>query len=257
MGGSAGMMNCITDLGGGKKPGKINWAYSKPAAGIFFSGTYQDRITLRIDYIYGQVKAADSILRAVRSYVHGRYERNLSFKSNINELALSLEIYPALINVKQKVFYPYLVTGIGLFSFEPKTNLNGQWYSLRPLRTEGQGFREYADRKIYKPTQVFFSAGSGLKYEAGSLVCLQLEFNYRFLHTDYLDDVSTAYIDPVYFDTYLTVKQAFIAKQLYKRMLALPADSPFADSQRGNPSENDAYFTFMLRVGILLGQKQR
>lgn len=255
LGASGGIMNCITDLGGGKNMRHINWKNSKPAAGIFFSATYLNFLSLRLDFTFGQVTAADSLLKPIRSYVHGRYERNLSFKSSINEAALTFECYPAGNKSKHSSLAPYLLAGTGIFSFDPRASLDGQWYSLRPLHTEGQGFLQYPGRQIYKSMQVLFSCGAGLKYEAGKFFYIQGELNYRFLQTDYLDDVSTQYIDPKLFDINLPDKQAIIAKKLYKRIFSPAADAPVVDAQRGNPGRNDSYFTLMLRTGIVLGRK--
>ena len=256
-GAAAGVMNCITDLGGGKNPHHINGGSFRPAAGIFFSAIYKNFLSLRLDFSFGQISAADSILEPVRAYVHGRYERNLSFKSNINELALNVEYYPFNTPSRLKKFSPYLLAGTGLFSFDPRAKLNGQWYLLRPLCTEGQGFSALPDRKAYHSMQGLFAAGAGIKFEVNSLVQLQLEGNYRFLHTDYLDDVSTSYIDPVLFDIYLPEKQAIIAKNLYKRTLSAAVDGTVSGDQRGNPQKNDAYFSIMFRTAFLLGRKQR
>ena len=69
---------------------------------------------------------------------------------------------------------PYVVVGASVYSFDPQAKLNGQWYSLQPLHTEGQGFAEYPDRKTYQLTQLNFIAGFGVKYEINSMLNEQL-----------------------------------------------------------------------------------
>src|SRR6185436_19258578 len=100
----------------------------------------------------------DSILKAVASSTSGRYERNLSFKSRIAEVQLGFEVHPLFFkNYEDRdppPFSPYLVVGVGYYSFDPQANLNGQWYAQHELRTEGQGFGEYPDRKPYKLSQL-------------------------------------------------------------------------------------------------------
>lgn len=264
-GASFGIMNCITDLGGGKGQGKkftkdINWKNSKIAFGIYVAGLYQNKAGLRLEANFGDVTAYDSILKDVAASTAGRYERNLSFRSKITEFQLIAEIHPLLfINPDEAPrLSPYVLSGVGLFSFDPKAKLKGIWYSLQPLRTEGQGFREYRERQPYKLSQLNISAGLGLRYELNSFLNARLEVNYRFLDTDYLDDVSTDYINPDLFNVYLPINQAAVAQQLYNRKYELnPSDLPGIGDQRGNLKDNDAYFTIQLKAGVVLGRVRK
>ena len=51
---------------------------------------YKDAIGVRLEGTFGQVTGFDSILKNVGPSTFGRYERNLSFKSRISELQLSV-----------------------------------------------------------------------------------------------------------------------------------------------------------------------
>lgn len=267
LGGSFGIMNAFTDLGGRKGVGKkfikdLNWKNSKPAFGAYIMGLYRDAIGVRLQATFGQITAYDSILKDVKTTTYGRYERNLSFKSSIADFQLAIEIHPLFFKSYDEgeapFFSPYLVGGVGYFSFDPQAKLNGQWYSLQPLRTEGQGFKEYLDHKPYELNQINFSAGIGVKYEISEFLNARFEINHRFLTTDYLDDVSTIYIDPSLFSNYLPVNQAAIAQQLYSRKAELtPGDITTPGSQRGNSKDNDAFFTIQLKVGVTLGRQRR
>lgn len=267
LGGSFGIMNAFTDLGGRKGVGKkfikdLNWKNSKPAFGAYIMGLYRDAIGVRLQATFGQITAYDSILKDVKTTTYGRYERNLSFKSSIADFQLAVEIHPLFFKNYDEgeapFFSPYLVGGVGYFSFDPQAKLNGQWYSLQPLRTEGQGFKEYPDHKPYELNQINFSAGIGVKYEISEFLNARFEINHRFLTTDYIDDVSTIYIDPSLFSNYLPVNQAAIAQQLYSRKAELtPGDITIPGSQRGNSKDNDAFFTIQLKVGVTLGRQRR
>jgi hypothetical protein len=260
-----GIMNCITDLGGGKGTGRkfikdINWKNSKPVFSIYVSGLLENKAGIRIEASFGDVTAYDSILKNIASSTSGRYERNLSFRSTINEIQLVGELHPLLFFHPDQAprLSPYAIAGAGIFSFDPKARLKGIWYSLQPLRTEGQGFREYPERQPYKLSQVNVSAGLGLRYELISFLNARLEINYRFLGTDYLDDVSTSYLDPNLFNVYLPINQATVARQLYDRTAErIPSDLPGTSDQRGNPRNNDSYFTVQLMAGIVLGRVRR
>lgn len=267
IGGGLGLMNALTDLGGKKGVGKgfikdLNGKNSKSCFALYVIAMYKDAIGLRLEGNFGQITAYDSILKDVKESTSGRYERNLSFKSKIADFQLAIEIHPLFFKAYDEdeapFLSPYLVAGIGYFSFDPKAKLNDQWYSLQPLRTEGQGFTEYPDHKPYKLSQVNFSAGIGIKYEINSFLNARLEINHRFLTTDYLDDVSTTYIDPSLFRNYLPSNLAGVAEQLYSRKAEItPGDITIPGYQRGDPKDNDAFFTIQLKLGITLGRQHR
>jgi hypothetical protein len=215
----------------------------------------------RIEITFGSIQSADSILKPVASSTFGRYERNLSFKSRITDIQLAMEIHPLFF----KYYYddppkisPYAVLGVGYYSFDPQAKLNGNWIALQPLRTEGQGFREYKGTEPYKLKQINVAAGAGVKYEINSLLNARLEIVHRFLSTDYLDDVSTVFIDPSLFANYLPANLATFARQLYNRRAELnPSDATPINDQRGDPRDNDAFFSIQLKLGIALGRQRR
>jgi hypothetical protein len=268
-GASFGVMNSLTDLGGKKGVGKkfikdLRWKTAKPSYGMYLMGMYKNAIGVRLEGTFGEVIGYDSILKKVAASTYGRYERNLSFKSKISEFQLGVEIHPLFFkdydDEEPPRLSPYIVIGGGIFSFDPQTKLNGQWYSLQPLHLEGQGFSEYPDRKSYQLTQVNIIAGLGVKYEINSVFNARLEFVQRILSTDYLDDVSNVdYIDPNLFYQYLPANRAAIAQQLYNRTNELnPSDIVFLDNtQRGDPKDKDSYFTIQFKIGIMLGRQKR
>lgn len=268
LGGSVGIMNCLTDLGGKKGIGKkfikdLNFGNTQMAGSLFFSAIYKNAVALRVEGTFGQVKAYDSILRSVKSTTTGRYERNLSFRSNITEFAATFEIHPLFIFKKYDEndivprFSPYALAGIGFFSFNPQAKLLNQWVDLQPLRTEGQGFSEYPKSKPYSLNQVCFPLGAGVKYELSPMLNLRAEFVYRILSTDYLDDVSTSYIDPGVYSNYFTGSKLTNALLLNDRQYELdPTHITNSGDQRGNSKNNDAYFTFNIKVGLVLGREK-
>ena len=267
MGLSGGVMNSFTDLGGKKGAGEgfikdLRWKYARPAYGLYFAAMYENKLGLRLEGTFGEVMGYDSILKNVASSTNGRYERNLSFRSRIAELQLAAEVHPLPFFMSEDSeplpFSPYGVFGVGYYSFNPEGSINGQWYALQPLRTEGQGFAEYPDRQPYELSQINFQLGLGLKYEINTSFNARLELTHRILRTDYLDDVSTTYVDPSLFYDYLPLNQASIAEQISYRTDELnPSDLYPIGSQRGNPKNNDAFFTIMLKLGFVFGRKLR
>lgn len=267
IGGSAGLMNSLTDLGGKKGIGKsfikdLNWKNAKPSFSVYALAMYKYAVGVRLEGTFGKVQGADSTLKSVAASTFGRYERNLSFKSKITDVQLALEIHPLFFRDYDEneapYFSPYLVAGVGYFSFDPQAEINGQVYSLQPLRTEGQGFAEYRDRTPYKLSQVNFPVGIGIRYEVNSFLNARVEVMHRILQTDYLDDVSKDYVDPALFSNYLPSNQAAIAQQLFDRQAELNGShTTQVGSQRGNPKNNDAYFTVQVKLGITLGRLRR
>lgn len=265
---SGGVMNSFTDLGGKKGIGRnfIKDLRSKTARlsyGAYIAATYKNAITGRIEGTFGRVVGYDSILKNVASSTGGRYERNLSFRSKIAEVQLAVEVHPLFFKSygddDPPRLSPYGLIGAGYFSFDPEANLNGQWFALAPLRLEGQGFAEYPDRKPYRLNQVNILGGLGLRYEITPALNARIELVHRKLFTDYLDDVSTDYIDPALFYNYLPPVQAAIAQQLYFRRNELNASDaqPLLGDQRGDPKDKDAYFTIQAKIGLTFGRKRR
>jgi hypothetical protein len=258
LGVSGGMMNSLTDIGGKKGVGKkfikdLNWRVSKPSFGTYAVATWHDVIGIKLEACFGNIGSYDSILKKVGPSTFGRYERNLSFRSSITDIMLAIEIHPLFFKTFDEdhpapLWSPYIIGGIGYYSFNPQALLNNQWYSLQPLHTEGQGFKEYPDRVPYQLSQINIPAGLGVKYEVSSSIIARLEFIYRFLFTDYLDDVSQVdYIDPSLFNTHLPPQQAALARQLYDRRISV-----VKNNQRGDPKDNDAFFTIQLKVGFTI-----
>lgn len=267
IGASFGAMNSLTDLGGNKGLGKgfikdLNIKNTQVAAGIYAVATFKDIVGIRLEGTFGNVKGYDSILKGDNSDAKNRYQRNLSFKSPINEFSAMVEFHPLMLkNIDIATdeipkLSPYIMGGIGFFSFKPQTNLNGTWVNLQPLRTEGQGFAEYPERKKYELSQINIPFGVGVKYELGALFTARFEIVHRVLFTDYLDDVSTKYVDPTLFSSYLSPSQAALAQQLHNRSISTDPSFSQPDAIRGDSKDNDAFFTVNLKLGFNLGKKR-
>lgn len=263
VGASLGIMNCLTDLGGGKGPGKnfikdIDPGNSLPQGSIYFSGAYRNALVLRTEAVWGIVKASDRLLEKIKDNSGSRYERNLSFRSSIFEVSLVAEIHPRYFkhyrnNEKLPRISPYLLGGIGYFAFNPQAKYDGNWIDLRPLSTEGQGFAEYPDRRAYKLKQINFPVGGGIRYKISPMLNFSAECVYRILNTDYLDDVSTRYIDKNLYANYFSGEQLNMALTLQDRQTEISGGRPAVTNDiRGNPSKNDAYFSFNFKIGIVL-----
>lgn len=267
---SFGPMNSLTDIGGRKGNGSggakdLNIKNTTFSGGIYFSGLYKHFLGLRLEGTFGKVQSNDSLLVGVKSTAIGRYNRNLSFRSPISELSLLAEFYPIQFfknfdpESPATSFAPYLLAGIGYFHFNPQASLNGQWIDLQPLHTEGEGFVEYPESKQYSLNKLNVSYGVGMAYELSPKFDLKIEYVSRILNTDYLDDVHGRYIDPRVFSKYFTGTQLMNALSLNNRGRpdAKPRENTnHPDGIRGNPDNNDSYFTINVKVGYIIGRKK-
>jgi hypothetical protein len=226
---------------------------------------YEYMFALRLEATFGSISGDDKVLRKVAPSTSGRYERNLSFKSKITDFMLGLEIHPLYIinrydqdeDKEPPLFSPYLLAGVGFFSFKPQAQLAGKWVDLQPLSTEGQGFAEYPDKKPYKLNQLNIPLGLGVKYDLGSTLSLRAEFVYRKLNTDYLDDVSTDFIDPTLYANYFTGAKLTNALLLNDRKYELdPSSITLPGAERGHAKNKDAFFTFNLKIGYTFGRQK-
>lgn len=268
IGASLGAMNCLTDIGGNKGIGKkfikdLNLGKTRIAGSVYLSAMYEYMLAVRLEATLGTVTADDKVLAKVAPTTYGRYERNLNFKSSITDIMLGIEFHPLYMigrNNEDKeppLISPYLLSGIGFFWFKPQTQLGNKWVDLQPLSTEGQGFAEYPDRKRYSLSQMNIPMGVGAKYDIGSALTLRAEFVYRKLNTDYLDDVSTEYIDPTLYANYFTGTKLANALLLNDRQRELnPSHTTVVGGERGKSKNKDAYFTFNVKIGYIFGREK-
>ncbi|MEO6583989.1 MAG: hypothetical protein ABIO05_06675 [Ferruginibacter sp.] len=261
-------MNALTDLGG--KPGigrtfikDLNIGYTYFSLGLYAGALYDSKVGLRVEGTLGKLSAHDSVLRNVKTsdIARARYNRNLGYRSNIKEIALIGEVHfyyliKLLFDSEAYAprYSPYLLGGIGYFSFKPQTKLGDNWIDLQPLHTEGQGFKEYPGKKNYKLNQVNAPLGGGIKFNFSNRLTIRGEFILRKLFTDYLDDLSTTYINPAVFSNYLTGADLANALVLHDRQLIKVTD-PNGGSKRGTATQNDSYFTFNLKAGLTFGRQ--
>ena len=267
---SLGPMNSLTDIGGRtgrgiKGPKDLNIKSTTLYGSIYASAVYKHFLALRIEATVGRVKSNDSLLVGVgaKNRAIGRYNRNLSFRSPIYEISLTAEFHPidffSNFNPERypPALSPYLIGGIGYFHFNPQAKLNSEWVDLRPLHTEGEGFAEYPDRKEYKLNQINIPLGIGIAYELSPKFNLRIEYISRKLFTDCLDDVHSRYIDPALFSKYLSgtqLSQALLLNNRRRPDAAPNGTTARPGGIRGNPLDDDSYFTINFKVGFVFGR---
>jgi len=261
----------LGDLGGNSGKGTnnlkdVNFEFTKFMKGAFVTMYPKNWVGLRLAANYTYLEGDDAIINTTGIDELWRKQRNLDFKSTVLEGYVALEIFPTMLFNRQSEyeprFRPYVFGGVGMFHFNPKGSLtdaagNKTWYALQPLRLEGQGMPEYPYSQPYKLTQINIPFGGGLKYFLSDRINVSAEFLYRKTFTDYIDDVSKKYIDPINYTKYLSSQEASLAYKLSDKAngIIYPGMTRYpAGTQRGDLKDGDAYFSIVMKIGVRLGE---
>ena len=155
------------------------------AGGLGLSYSLTDHFAIRTAFTVLKISADDQFTKLKKS-------RNLNFTSQINEFQLGLQYY--IFSLEERRFSPYVFASAAVFHFNPYTHdTAGSKFYLEPLSTEGQGFLD--GRKKYQLTQFAIPLGGGIKFSLNENFNIGVELGFRKTFTDYLDDVSTVYVD--------------------------------------------------------------
>jgi hypothetical protein len=213
---------------------------SHPAFGLGMLYEITEKLYARANVTFGKISGDDKKNSKNAA-------RNLSFSSAVTDIHLGLEY--DLLNPYEHFVAPYLFAGISHFNFNPSAiDTSGRKVYLQPLSTEGQGF--YQGRKKYALGQFAIPFGGGIKLSLSENIRVGFEVGLRKTNTDYLDDVSTTYIDQNILLAnrgQQAVNMAFRGGEL-KTGLAYPADG----SQRGSAKSKDWYYFSGVTLGIRL-----
>jgi hypothetical protein len=191
-------------------------------------------------------------------------QRNLNFKTKLFEWELTAQYN--LFSLNSRWWTPFVFTGIGVYRFNPYTNdTAGNKYFLKPLSTEGQGFEQGVDQ--YKLTGFSIPLGFGATYSLNEDMRLGIEFGYRKIFNDYLDDVSGSYVDQA---ALLSTRGQTAVDLAWRGDELKPNPYPAGGTIRGNTKGRDGYYfiavTYTVRyffdkykeiVGIPSGRKEK
>lgn len=220
------------------------------------------RFSFRVGVNYGQISGDD------RWYTDDevRTNRNLHFVSDLWDFHAAFDINLNTFDFQQKRgVIPYVFGGVSVFKFNPQAQFFYQpdswqnlpndnsyetlaerdeaWIELQPLGTEGQETTEYNDIKRYALTQIAIPVGAGFKFKLNEAWTFGIEYSTRITFTDYLDDVSGTYAEPVF----LEAQYGAMSKAMADRS----STENLAGTARGDESKADLYNIF----GITLTYK--
>ena len=249
-----GMANYQGDL----KAKSISFKQSKLLMSLGARYDFSEHVTARSYFTLTSLAADD------KNGTPSMQSRNLSFKSKIFDWELTGQYN--LFSFNEKWWSPYVFAGIGIYHFKPYTqDTGGNKVYLKPLSTEGQGFANGV--KNYKLTQFSIPFGIGAEYSLNEDMRVGLEFGYRKLFTDYLDDVSKNYVDEA---ALLAARGQTAVDLAWRGDEKGAAPYPAAGTTRGNAKLNDGYYyiavTYTVRLvfdqykeiaGLSAGKKQK
>lgn len=207
-------LNYFGDLAPVNRAASTDVNFTRPGFGGNVGYKFSPYLAVRAGFNYGRLKGDDITSDPAEEQSAPRYQRNLSFRNDIKELHLGFELY-LIPNYggpnRRPPINGYVFVGAALFHHEPqglvpdydhtRGGFNsdivapqaGEWVKLRPLGTEGQ-FIDGVDVKTYSPIQFSIPVAIGATFRLPGPFTAGVEFGYRFLFTDYIDDVSTNYV---------------------------------------------------------------
>jgi hypothetical protein len=178
--------------------------------------------------------------------------RNLSFQTRITESNLLLDYN--ILNLNYHKLTPYVFGGIAVFHYNPYAydSLGNKVY-LKPLSTEGEGLAAYPARKPYSLTQLAIPFGAGIRWRFTDDITLSYEIGVRKTFTDYLDDVSSTYVDQA---TLAAAKGAVATEMAYRGdEIKNGAAYPAGGTIRGGAAHKDWYYFSGVTISIGIGKR--
>lgn len=253
-----GAANYLGEIGGSEGQGRsflldMKIPFTRYTGGIFVRKKIFSDVSLKFEGNYVRIAGQDSLTGAPE-----RRGRNLSFRTDVFEAALTAEYYFYQIDDMSRTskhridFKSYLYAGFGAALYYPQaySPLDEKWHSLRPLMTEGE-------ENHYDEMTFIIPYGAGVNFTFNKEFRFGMQIVYRATLTDYLDDISTDYA----FDHELP-EETFAESKYFANRTAeamererdeLP-DPGFYNpgSIRGNDDDNDGYLMVQITASYVL-----
>lgn len=218
-------------------------------AGLAIKFNITSMLTFKTTALYGRISGTDVNYDSDNF----RRRRNLSFRSNMIEVSGQFEYNFSGYLQSSNIFArsPYVFAGLSVFRHNPQAffeynsaihgseleRFDGEWINLQPLATEGQEATKLNDRKRYNLAQFSIPFGMGYKMAINDQWGWAVEFGLRKTFTDYLDDISTEYVD----DQIVGGQSTSLAVALKDRSVEIGEEKFAPGEARGNPGSKDWY----------------
>lgn len=245
-----GAANYLGEMGGKDQPRRdfvwdMKLGQTRWTLGGFARRKINRLISVNGGLMYLRIQGADALSTNI-----GRAGRNLNFRNNMFELYVRPEFTIFQDNDlggrgRYKTdFRLFGYVGIAALYHNPQGQINrqGEFYDLRPLRTE---LVDYSAFEIAVPAGIGFHFTKKRRHRFG------WDMGWRTTFTDHLDDVSTVYADPVQLQDPLAIslanQTAFVLDPNQPRYYSyLPGE------KRGDPTRNDSYLTMTFTYSYVL-----
>lgn len=223
IGGYGGVSNFVGDVGNGFIPK----GYS---AGIIYRFQFDERYSIRAQAMFGKVSANDADASS-----DFKVNRNLTFESDILEVAIMGEFnfFEFITGSKKKSHSPYIFGGVGVFKFNPTAVVNGEYFELQPLGTEGQG-TSLSSNASYGLWGLSLPFGLGYRFTPADNISFSFEIGFRNTTTDYLDDVGGYYVNVKKLENASGVEAAYFSDRSI-------TETDKTGTMRGDSRKNDWY----------------
>jgi hypothetical protein len=250
-----GGANYLGEMGGKDQPRRdfvwdMKLGQTRWAMGGFARRRINRLISLNAGIMYLRIQGADELTE-----YRPRRGRNLNFRNDMFELYLRPEFTIYQDNDLggrgryRTDFRLFGYAGIGVFYHNPKGQLNneGPYIDLRPLNTE---LADYSQIGLAIPAGIGFHFTKKRRHRFG------MDIGWRTTFTDYIDDVSTRYVNPELLPGGTTGLAAQMANQhhfAYALDPTLPHPRNYdTNAIRGDPTNNDSYLTMTLTYSYVL-----
>jgi hypothetical protein len=212
--------------------------------GIQLVRDFNRDISMNVGYMHGTLQAYDGKIPSAKNA-----KRGLHFKSPLDEFSIEFKFKLAnIFTHKSCLINPYIGTGIVVFKYNPKAELNGTWYELHHMHTEGQTLPNSPVGQYYLINTALPLTG-GLNVRLSKNLELNFELSARLTSTDYLDDVSRNYYNLQAIKEYVSPEAAKLSYRAEEWSVD-GGKMPAVDGLiRGNPTNNDWYV--LSQVGIV------
>ncbi len=273
-------------------------AYTRPGLGISSSARLGRALSVQASFMYGRISSSDFGTADPQDEEAGyRYVRNLQFRNDVKDLSIVgvFDLFPNPYSLSLRMRWtPYLFAGVSVFHHSPQglvpqqavlgegdlaapftPEQAGEWVALKPLQTEGP-------ENTYSNFQISVPLGAGVRFRINERFDIEGEVSYRYLFTDYLDDVSGNYADKGLLQSDLArvmsdrslepidvvsgePRMIYSAEGALNRSTAtyLGADGveyvhlpgygqPHASANRGNAADNDIFIVTTVRLVMML-----
>lgn len=271
-------VNYFGDIVPKSRIGSFDINFTRPQFGAQVMRRVSPRVFLRGFANWGRFAGDDNTTAdpGDTDFAIFRYRRNLHFRTDFVEVGFG-GVYDFKENKgtfarRPKGLVPYVHAGIAMLYYKPMARTptdpnpayadipRGVWVDLRQLRTEGVS---------YSPVTVVIPAGVGVRYALNGHWDVAFEIGYRLTFTDYLDDVSSNYINPFQHDSRLAYVMADRSREAVaswsgnqrdlQQIFGGQPNTVFYDPQTGIPFPDRFYegYGYPNDIGGIRGDKDR